>query len=81
MTTTDTAPLPLTKQQRRVKEYIRKYVRQHGYAPSWREIRDAFGFASLNAVTCHLKPLEAKGHIIWDSKIARSIRLLEVPHE
>lgn len=53
----------LTQRQSRVLRYIVDGVRKRGRAPTFREIRNRFGYASDNAVTRHLKALEAKGYI------------------
>ena len=53
----------LTARQYRVLEFLREYVRRHGYPPTIREIRTAFGLRSNRGVVDHLRALERKGSI------------------
>lgn len=54
---------PLTDRQQMVLNYMRAHQRLHGHPPTLRAIADALSIASTNAVLCHLKALQAKGHI------------------
>lgn len=54
---------PLTKRQKKVLDCIINSIWKRGYAPSYREIGDLCGISSPNGVVCHMKALEAKGHI------------------
>lgn len=58
-------------------EYIRRYMKKHGYAPTLREMQAEFGWSSPNAATHHLKQLEAVGLVERDYGEPRGIRL---PH-
>jgi repressor LexA len=42
---------------------VQDYLKQHGYSPSYEEIRRHLGFQSLNAVYKHLKQLEQRGYL------------------
>jgi repressor LexA len=42
----------------RVLKYIQDHVREVGYAPSIREIRDAVGLKSISTVKLHLDTLK-----------------------
>lgn len=53
----------LTERQQQVLDFIRRYIGEHGFAPSYEEIRQAMGVASLNAVYDMLAALERKGAI------------------
>ncbi len=53
----------LTPAQTRVYRFVQDYLQQHGYAPSYEEIRRHLGFKSLNAVSKHLKQLEQRGYL------------------
>ncbi len=55
--------MQLTPAQERVYRFVRDYMRERGYAPSYEEIRENLGFRSLNAVFKHLKQLEQRGCI------------------
>ena len=68
----------LTGRQREVIAFIRGHQAEHGYAPTIREIGDAMGISSTNAVNDHLKALERKGRIRRTPGASRAIRILEV---
>ena len=53
----------LTPAQERVYQFVRSYILEHGYAPSYEEIRTRMGFRSLNAVFKHLKQIEERGYL------------------
>jgi repressor LexA len=54
----------LTERQAEVLAYLREYIARHGWAPTYREIGERFGFASTNGTADHLKALERKGCIV-----------------
>lgn len=60
----------LTPAQERVYHFVRRYIDQHGHAPSYEEIRSNLGFQSLNAVFKHLKQIEERGYLRtpWKNK-------------
>ncbi len=58
-------------------EYLRRYLRQYGYAPTLREMQAAFGWSSPTAARHHLRQLERVGLIERDFGEPRGIRL---PH-
>jgi len=55
--------MPLTPAQERVYQFLRDFLQQQGYTPSYEEIRQHLGFQSLNAVHKHLKQLERRGYL------------------
>jgi repressor LexA len=55
--------MDLTPKQRAVLQYLKDYRREHGMPPSYDEIRQEFGFASLNSARKHLLQLHRKGFI------------------
>jgi repressor LexA len=70
-------PVVLTKRQQEILRYVQTHQREHGVIPSQREIQAHFGFASVNAVDCHLAALEKKGALVRRPGIARGLVL---PH-
>lgn len=68
--------MPLTKRQREILEYLQGHISQHGYAPSFEEIAERFGFQSLATVHEHLTNLERKGYIHRSYNESRSIEVL-----
>jgi repressor LexA len=67
----------LTERQRDILEFIRKYRRSKGVAPTHREICEAFGYSSYGTVYKHLTLLEKKGLIRRDSNQKRGVELVE----
>lgn len=60
----------LTKKQREVLDFLRKYVLKNRFAPSAREIAEQFAIAEKNAFY-YLDVLERKGHIRRRRKMPR----------
>lgn len=69
----------ITDRQLEILRYIDSFIRDHRYAPTVRDIQDAFHLASTNGVNDHVAALEKKGFIMRDPKIARSIRVVRLP--
>ena len=70
---------PLTDQQRKVLSFLEKYLHDHGFPPTLREVGQAVRLANVNAVRGHLSALEKKGYITKDPDKARSIRIIRPP--
>jgi repressor LexA len=69
---------PLTKKQAEILAFVQGYIREHGYAPSYREIAEHFGLSSPATVFQHIKALTEKGVIVvGDEGEARSIELVQ----
>lgn len=73
MTTTTTRP-PLTDRQLALLLWIRRYIAERGYAPSFQDIAAAFKFSSRNAARGHVLALKRKGYLSQAQGVARSIR-------
>jgi repressor LexA len=68
---------PLTKRQKEVLDYVSQYIELHGYAPSYREIAQAFKFGSVATVAEHVESLVTKGFLMKNENEARSIQLVK----
>lgn len=66
----------LTKRQREIYNYISKYIRKNGYAPTLVEIGEGVGISSLATVHKHLKNMEKKGVIQRTWNRVRAIELV-----
>lgn len=66
----------LNDYQARMYQEIARFIDAHGYAPSFRDLARACGYASVNTVKHHLEMMRAKGFIDYQDRIARSIVLL-----
>ena len=68
--------MPLTKRQKEILDYIEAFIDEQGYAPSFEEIAESFGYSSLATVHEHLSNLERKGYIRKSYNESRSIELI-----
>jgi repressor LexA len=68
--------MPLTKRQSEILAYLQAHIQEHGFAPSFEEIAEHFGFQSLATVHEHLTNLERKGYIRRSYNESRSIDIL-----
>jgi repressor LexA len=66
----------LTKRQKEIFDYIRKYAAKYGYPPTVREIGKAVGLHSSSTVHAHLANLEKIGLLRRDPTKPRAIELL-----
>ena len=67
--------MALTRRQKQILDYLKEFIHQNGYAPSFAEISEEFGYTSLATVHEHLSNLEAKGYIRKSYRGSRSIEL------
>ena len=68
--------MDLTKRQKEIFDYIRKYAAKTGYPPTVREIGKAVGLHSSSTVHAHLANLEKIGLLRRDPTKPRAIELL-----
>jgi repressor LexA len=68
--------MPLTKRQKEILDHIESFIEDRGYAPSFEEIAEHFGYSSLATVHEHLSNLERKGYIRKSYNESRSIELV-----
>ena len=66
----------ITKRQKDVLDYVKKYVAEHGYPPAIREICKGVNLSSPATVFVHLKNLEQLGLIKTTSNKFRTIEIL-----
>ena len=66
----------LTETQAEVLTWIAEFIETSGYPPSYRNIMEAFGWTSPNAVAGHLHKLEQKKRIRIIPTISRGIIVL-----
>jgi repressor LexA len=67
----------LTRRQKDVVDFIDSFIRQHGYSPSFEEIAEALGLASLATVHKHIQALEAKRYLHRNYNHSRSLEIGE----
>ena len=68
--------IPPTPKQQRVLDFIRSYLFEHEYAPSYEEIQRRFAFGSLASVHRIVKALERRGWIAQEKGLKRSLHLV-----
>jgi repressor LexA len=68
--------LTLTKRQREIFEYVKRYGEEHGYPPTVRDIGKAIGLTSSSTVHAHLANLEKLGLLRRDPTKPRAIEVL-----
>lgn len=73
----ETQPVRPTKKQRELLTFIEKFIGEHGYSPSYREIMNGLNYTSVATVALHVNNLIKRGHI---RKRDGSARSLEVAH-
>jgi len=65
----------LTKRQKEILDFIRNFLEENGYAPSFREIAYYFELSSVSTVSEYISILEDKGYLTKEAMEARSIQL------
>ncbi len=68
--------LNLTKRQQEIFDFVRRYVSEHGYPPTVRDIGKAIGLTSSSTVHAHLHNLERLGMLRRDPTKPRAIEVL-----
>ncbi len=68
--------MDLTKRQKEIFDFIRRYASKYGYPPTVREIGKAVGLHSSSTVHAHLANLEKSGLLRRDPSKPRAIELL-----
>jgi repressor LexA len=66
----------LTKRQREIFDYISRYLKDHGYPPTVREIGKAVGLTSSSTVHAHLSKLESLGVVKRDPSKPRALEVM-----
>lgn len=66
-----------TKKQKELLIFIEKFVLEHGYGPSYREIMRGCDYNSVATVAVHVNNLIARGHLTKRDKSARSLEVVK----
>jgi repressor LexA len=69
--------MKLTQRQQEIFDYVKRYVGEHGYPPTVRDIGKAIGLASSSTVHAHLANLEKAGVLRRDPTKPRAIEVLK----
>lgn len=75
----------LPKQKQKILAFLKKYIAEHGFAPTLTEMAKEFNVSSLATIHEHIQFLEENGFIKRDKSAARGITLPEddsmIPHQ
>ncbi|MER3398186.1 MAG: repressor LexA [Chloroflexota bacterium] len=74
-------PAELSPRQRRVLDFIRRYIAEHGYPPTIREICEACNISSTSVANYNLRRLAEAGYIRRSDRLSRAIELTEAAGE
>ena len=66
----------LTKRQNDVLKFLKKYIADHGYPPTIREICEGVNLSSPATVFVHIKNLEKNGFVKSSNNKFRTLELL-----
>lgn len=66
-----------TKKQREILSFIEKFIGEHGYSPSFREIMVGCDYKSVATIAVHIDNLIARGHLRKRDNSARSLELVK----
>jgi len=64
-----------TKRQRELLGFIERFITEHGYSPSYREIMGGLRYTSVATVSLHVNSLIKRGHLRKRDYSARSLEL------
>lgn len=70
-----------TKKQRELLTFIERFIGEHGYSPSYREIMAGLNYTSVATVALHVNNLIKRGHLRKRDHSARSLEVTEPSSE
>ena len=65
-----------TKKQRELLLFVDRFIKEHGYGPSYREIMAGMGDKSVSTVAVHIDGLIEKGYLRKRDNSARSLEVV-----
>jgi len=69
--------MTLSKRQSEILNFIKEFVCDYDYSPSYREIGDALGISSPATIHQHMQTLKTKGYLDLDPNAPRSLQLTD----
>lgn len=66
-----------SKKQRELFEFIRDFIKEQGYGPSYREVMRALDYKSVSTVAVHVDGLIARGMLRKTDHSARSLEVVQ----
>ena len=74
--TVETKTVRPTKKQKELLSFIEKFINEHGYSPSYREIMAGLNYTSVATVALHVNNLIKRGHLRKRDHSARSLEVV-----
>lgn len=68
---------PLSEIQKAILSFLQKQSKKNGYMPTYQEMAEAVGLASVATISYHLDQMAAKGYISRSFGKARAIKIKE----
>ncbi len=68
-------PIPITKRQKEVLDFVSSFIKAKEYAPTLEEIKKKLKLSAVSTVHQHIKVLEEKGYIKRYPNLARAIEI------
>lgn len=65
-----------TKKQRELLLFVDRFIKEHGYGPSYREVMAGMGYKSVSTVAVHIEGLITKGYLRKRDNSARSLEVV-----
>ena len=66
-----------TKKQKELLGFIERFIAEHGYSPSYREVMAAQSYTSVATVALHVNNLIKRGHLRKRDHSARSLEVVQ----
>ncbi len=70
-----------TRRQKELLDFVDKFITEHGYGPSYREIMTALGYKSVSTVAIHIDGLILKGYLRKTDNSARSLEVITTAYK
>jgi len=65
-----------TKRQKELLTFVDRFIAEHGYGPSYREVMKGLGYKSVSTVAVHIDGLISKGYLRKRDNSARSLEVV-----
>src|SRR3989338_8994983 len=66
-------PIPITKRQKEVLDFVKKFINKKKYPPTLEEIRDGLKLSAVSTIHQHIEALAEKGYLRKSGNYARTI--------
>ena len=68
-----------TKKQQAMLTFIKEFINEYGYSPTYREIMQGLGYKSISTVSNHIDNLIVRGYLSKRDRSARSLEPTQMP--